>query len=253
MVPCLLACPAVRTDGRSPTDLRSITLQPGFIKKVPGSCLVAFGDTRVITTVCVEDRVPPHRNGKGGWLSAEYAMLPGSTSDRKKRDLNKADGRSVEIQRLLGRALRAVVELEALPGITLWVDCDVIEADGGTRCAAITGSYVSLAMALKRLQKNGVVKNPDRVLKDSVSAVSVGLVGGQVAVDLNYVEDSAAEADLNVVATGRGKLVEVAGAAEKGWFERSQLDAMIDAGMAANQALKALQDRAVAEAQGLIG
>ncbi|MEW5850003.1 MAG: ribonuclease PH [Myxococcota bacterium] len=238
----------MRPDGRSPQELRPISLDVGFIRKVPGSCLVAFGDTRVLTTVTVEDRVPPHRLGKGGWLSAEYAMLPGSTQERKRRDQGKPDGRSVEIQRLLGRALRAVTVLEELPGVTLWVDCDVVEADGGTRCAAITGAYVSLAVAVARLQKQGVIKASARPLLHSVSAVSVGLVSGGIVVDLNYVEDSAAEADLNIVSTGEGKLVEITGAAEKRTFEREQLNAMIDAGLAANQRIKALQEQAVADA-----
>ncbi len=235
----------VRHDGRTPDDLRPIHLDVGFLKKAAGSCLVSFGDTRVLTCVSVEERVPPFRMGKGGWLSAEYAMLPGSTEDRKKRDGVKQDGRSVEIQRLIGRALRAAVRVDSMPQLTLWVDCDVIEADGGTRCAAITGAYVSLAVALGKLHKKGTVKSIPDILTTSVSAVSVGLVGGKVCVDLNYVEDSAAEADLNVVATGEGRLVEVAGAAEKGSFDRKQLDQMIDAGLAANARLKALQDAAV--------
>lgn len=238
----------MRPDARSPHDLRPVTLDVGFIKKAAGSCLVGFGDTRVLTTVSVEERVPPHRLGKGGWLSAEYAMLPGSTQDRKKRDVQKPDGRSVEIQRLLGRALRSVLVLEELPAITLWVDCDVIEADGSTRCASITGAYVSLAVCLARLTKKGVVKPSAKPLLTSVSAVSVGLIGSEVVVDLNYVEDSAADADLNVVSTGEGKIVEVSGAAEKRTFERAQLDAMLDAGIAANLKLKALQDAAIAEA-----
>jgi len=236
----------VRADGRSNEQLRPISFEVGFIKKVPGSCLVTFGGTRVLTTVSVEERVPPHRVGKGGWMSAEYAMLPGSTEDRKKRDQGKTDGRSVEIQRLIGRAMRACVKLEALPQLTLWVDCDVIEADGGTRCAAITGAYVSLAVALKALQKKGNVKDPSRVLVNSVSAVSIGLVDGQVVADLNYAEDSKAEADINIVATGGGQLVEIAGAAEKGAFDRKQLDAMIDLGLSANARLKILQEEAIA-------
>lgn len=220
----------------------------GYLKRPPGSCLVSFGDTRVLTTVTVEERVPPYRLGKGGWLSAEYGMLPGSTNDRKKRDQARPDGRSVEIQRLIGRALRAAVRIDHLPQLTLWVDCDVLEADGGTRCAAISGAYVSLAVALRRLQKKGTIKDPTQVLVSSVSAVSVGLVGGKLCVDLNYPEDSAAEADLNVVATGDGRIVEVAGAAEKGSFDRQQLDAMIDLGLSANVRIKALQDAAIAAA-----
>ena len=219
----------------------------GFIKKVPGSCLVAFGDTRVLCTVCVEERVPPYRMGKGGWMSAEYAMLPGSTSDRKRRDGARPDGRSVEIQRLVGRALRSVVNVDALPAITLWADCDVIEADGGTRCASITGAYVALGVALKKLHKAGTVKDISKVLTQSVSAISVGLLSDQVLVDLNYPEDSSAQADLNVIATGQGRLVEVNGAAEKGSFERSQLDAMIDAGLAANATLAQLQQKVLAD------
>lgn len=238
----------MRTDNRQPQDLRPVKMDVGFLKKVPGSCMISFGDTRVLTTVTVEERVPPYRVGKGGWLSAEYAMLPGSTSDRKRRETGKPDGRSVEIQRMVGRAMRAATRVDALPQITLWVDCDVIEADGGTRCAAITGAYVSLAVAVARLKKKGVIKNTANVLVTSVSAVSVGLVEGAIVTDLNYVEDSAAQADLNVVATGDGKIVEVTGAAEKGSFERAQLDLMIDAGLAANAVLKKLQDEAIAAA-----
>jgi ribonuclease PH len=196
----------------------------------------------------VEDRLPPHRVGKAGWLTAEYAMLPGSTSERKKRDSGKPDGRSVEIQRLIGRALRAVVNIDALPQMALWVDCDVIEADGGTRCASITGAYVALGMALRRLELKKAIKKPQDIMKESVSAVSVGLVKGEVAVDLNYVEDSTAEADLNVITTGTGRIIEVTGAAEKGSFERRQLDAMIDAGIAANTRLRELQQAALAAA-----
>ncbi|MBI5494897.1 MAG: ribonuclease PH [Deltaproteobacteria bacterium] len=235
----------MRPDGRNPTDLRPIQLDVGYLKRAPGSCLVSFGDTRVLTSVTVEERVPPFRLGRGGWLSAEYGMLPGSTQDRKKRDQGKQDGRAVEIQRLIGRALRAAVRIESLPQLTLWVDCDVIEADGGTRCAAITGAYVSLAVALKRLQKKGTLKDAGAVLATSVSAISIGLVGGYLCVDLDYAEDSTAEADLNVVATGDGRLVEVAGAAEKGSFDRKQLDQMIDAGLAANVKLRALQEGAI--------
>jgi ribonuclease PH len=184
--------------------------------------------------------------GKGGWLSAEYAMLPGSTTERKKRDTQRPDGRSVEIQRLIGRALRAVVRLEALPAVTLWVDCDVIQADGGTRTAAITGSYVALGTALRRLAQRGTVKNVQAVLPVSVSAVSVGIVNNEIMVDLDYTEDSSAAADLNVVTTGEGKVVEVTGAAEKGAFERRLLDQMIDAGFAANAKLQAFQEAALA-------
>jgi ribonuclease PH len=238
----------MRKDGRAPHDLRPIHLDVGFIKKAPGSCLVSFGDTRVLTTVSVEERVPPHRLGKGGWLSAEYAMLPASTEDRKKRDGAKQDGRSVEIQRLIGRALRAAVRIDRLPQLTLWVDCDVVEADGGTRCAAITGAYVSLGVALHRLVKQGKLKNVSPVLATSVSAVSVGIVGGQICTDLNYVEDSSASADINIVATGEGNLVEVAGAAEKGSFDRKHLEQMIDAGLAANATLKKMQEEAIAAA-----
>lgn len=240
----------MRSDGRTTLDLRTITFDTAFMKKHPASCLVGFGDTRVLCTVTVEDRVPPHRVGKGGWLTAEYSMLPASTQDRKKRDQGKPDGRSVEIQRLIGRALRSVVNIDALPQISLWVDCDVIEADGGTRCASITGAYVALGMALAKLEKKRTIQNARNVMKQSVSAVSVGLLNGEVIVDLNYVEDSSAEADLNVISTGEGRIVEVTGAAEKGSFERRQLDAMIDAGLAANARLKLLQEAALAKALG---
>jgi ribonuclease PH len=213
-----------RPDGRAPDQLRSTTLTRNFLLHPEGSVLVEFGATKVICTASVEDKVPSFLKGQGlGWVTAEYGMLPRSTNTRMTRENRGPSGRSQEIQRLVGRALRAVTSRGKMGERTVWIDCDVIQADGGTRTAAITGSYIALADALGRIP--GV--SPGTVLRDCVAAISVGIVGGQALLDLNYAEDSTAEVDMNVVMTGTGEFVEVQGTAEQVAFGRGRLDDML--------------------------
>lgn len=214
-----------RFDGRRPDQLRPLEIVPHFQKHAEGSALVKLGDTWVLCAASVEQGVPAFLAGKGqGWLTAEYAMLPRSTHTRSKRD---PGGRGKEIQRLIGRSLRAAVDLKALGERTIAVDCDVLSADGGTRVASITGAWVALALAIGKLVANGAL--PDaRALKPPVAAVSVGIVNGECVLDLPYLEDSKADVDMNVVGTEDGKLIEVQGTAEHGTFDRAQLDAMLD-------------------------
>ncbi|MCB0881662.1 MAG: ribonuclease PH [Thermoleophilia bacterium] len=218
-----------RPDGRTPAQLRPVTITTGFVPTADGSALIAVGETRVICTASVEESVPGWRRGSGkGWLTAEYGMLPASTGDRKPRDISrgKLDGRSSEIQRLIGRALRAVVDLEALGERTVWLDCDVLTADGGTRCAAICGAYVALELAVRGLVDGGLLAASP--VREAVAAVSAGIVGGEPRLDLAYLEDSRADADANVVMTASGGVVEVQATAEGAVFPRAQLDAVID-------------------------
>ncbi len=236
----------MRTNGRGDRDLRKIVLEPGVSKHAEGSCLARFGDTHVLCTASVDDKVPPHVYGTGaGWVTAEYGMLPRSTHERMQREAarGKQGGRTLEIQRLVGRALRAAVDLRALGTRTITLDCDVIQADGGTRTAAITGSYVALVLAVRGLQRRKLVKEDP--VRRSVAAVSVGIVDGQVRLDLDYGEDSTAEVDMNVVATGDGALVEVQGTAEGKPFPRGDLDRMLDAALEGIARLKALQEAAL--------
>src|SRR5512135_1721607 len=237
----------MRAHGRKAGQLRPISLEVNVSKHAEGSCLARFGDTHVLCTASLENRVPPHVLGTGaGWVTAEYGMLPRSTNERMPREAarGKQGGRTLEIQRLIGRALRASIDLSALGPRTLTIDCDVIQADGGTRTAAITGGFVALAQAVRRLQRTGAVKgNP--ILRH-VAAVSVGVVAGEVRLDLEYEEDSTAEVDLNVVATGDLDLVEVQGTAEGKAFGRRRLDEMLDAALAGIATLKGLQEKALA-------
>lgn len=236
-----------RKDGRGSTELRSVRFETGFIKHHPGSVLVNFGDTRVLCVASVEERVPPHRlNSGGGWVTAEYSMLPGATHDRKQREISrgKADARSVEIQRLIGRALRNAVAMDTIGPRTLTVDCDVIQADGGTRTAAITGGWVALALCLQHLQKKGLsmrAKSLKDALPGQVAAVSLGILKNQILTDLNYEEDSAAETDLNLVGRSDSTIVEVQGTAEGAPMRRDELVAIMDQGLAAIQQLCAMQ------------
>lgn len=236
----------MRTNGRGDRDLRKIVLEPGASKHAEGSCLARFGDTHVLCTASVEEKVPPHVMGTGaGWVTAEYGMLPRSTHERMAREAarGKQGGRTLEIQRLVGRALRAAIDLRALGVRTVTLDCDVIQADGGTRTAAITGAWVALALATRALRgKKKLAADP---MRRHVAAVSVGLVEGQVRLDLDYEEDSAAEVDMNVVATGEGELVEVQGTAEGKPFPRADLDRMLDAALAGILRLKELQAAAL--------
>jgi ribonuclease PH len=225
-------------------------MTPGFMPNAEGSCLIEFGDTKVICTATIEDSVPRWMQGRGtGWLTAEYSMLPRSTSERVQREVNKGrpSGRTQEIQRLIGRSLRAVADMGAMGERTVWLDCDVLQADGGTRTASITGAYVATALAFDLLASRGeLTRSP---LTDSVSAISVGIIEGTPCVDLNYPEDSTAQVDMNVVMTGAGKLVEVQGTAEQGAFERSELDTMLDLATKAIVDLTARQEEVVASAR----
>ncbi len=219
----------MRIDGRAPDQLRPVKIELGFMPNAEGSCLVSMGDTRVICTATVEPSVPRWMQGRGvGWVTAEYSMLPRSTTERVPREVNKGrpSGRTQEIQRLIGRSLRAVTDMKLLGERTVWVDCDVLQADGGTRTASITGAFVALAQAFASLEERGEITGSPLI--DSVSAVSVGIVGGAPCLDLNYAEDSTAQVDMNVVMTGTGKIVEVQGTAEQGAFERSELDRLLD-------------------------
>jgi ribonuclease PH len=236
----------MRPDGRRFDQLRPLEIIVGFQKHAEGSALIKLGDTHVLCAASVETGVPSFLVGKNqGWLTAEYAMLPRSTHTRSKRD---PGGRGKEIQRLIGRSLRAAVDLKFLGERTISVDCDVLQADGGTRVASITGAWVALALAIGKLAKAGTL--PDtRALRPPVAAVSVGVVGGEVVLDLPYVEDSRAEVDMNVVGDEAGKLIEVQGTAEHGTFDRAQLDAMLDLATAGIRQLTTAQ-RAVIGALG---
>ena len=239
----------VRNDGRSAEEMRPLVFHPGVAPQALASVLVSFGNTQVICAVSVEDNVPGWMKAqevKGGWLTAEYSMLPYSTATRKKRSSNgKVDGRAVEIQRLIGRALRAVVDLEALGERTVWVDCDVLQADGGTRTASISGAAVALQMAFRRMVREGVLRsNPMRQL---VSAVSVGKEGGMALLDLCYTEDSAAEVDMNVVLTERGEYVELQGSGEEATFTPEQLAQMLELAHSGAQQILAAQRAALSE------
>ncbi len=224
----------MRADNRGDEELRSLTFQRQFTRGAPGSVLVAMGRTTVLCTCSVELTVPPFLVGTGkGWLTAEYSMLPGSTPTRKPRDRGgKIDGRSVEIQRLIGRALRAVVDLDRLGERTLWIDCDVLEADGGTRTASINGAFVALIDALSSLARKTLAPVPPirELVRDSVAAVSVGLLERKVLLDLDYSEDKDADVDLNLVMTGAGQLIEVQAGGEEATFDRQQLEQMLNVG-----------------------
>ncbi len=213
-----------RIDGRKENQLRKIKITPNFQKYALGSCLVEFGNTRVVCAASLEERVPPFLKGKGkGWLSAEYGMLPASCTERIQRESakGKVSGRTQEIQRLIGRSLRAVLDFKELGERMIWIDCDVLQGDGGTRTAGITGGMITLALALKKLMKDGkILKNP---LRDYVAAVSVGIIDGRPCLDLCYDEDSKAEVDMNVVMTGGGKFVEVQGTAEGKPFAETEM------------------------------
>ncbi len=219
----------MRTDGRERQQLRPVTIQPDFIAGAEGSVLIAVGKTRVICTASIEDSVPPFLRGQNqGWVTSEYAMLPRATETRTPRESSRGrvSGRTHEIQRLIGRSLRSVTRRQDLGERTVWVDCDVIQADGGTRTASITGAFVALALALRRLVDRGVL--PALPIKDYVAATSVGIVDGTPLLDLNYQEDSRAQVDMNVVQTGDGSLVEVQGTAEGDPFPRQTLSTLMD-------------------------
>jgi ribonuclease PH len=231
---------------RQNAELRPVTITPGVSVHAEGSAQIEFGNTRVLCTCSVEEKVPPHVFGKGGgWITAEYGMLPRATHDRTAREAarGKQTGRTMEIQRLIGRSLRACVDLKEVGVRTYTLDCDVLQADGGTRTAAITGAYVALVLAMHRLRKDGRLMVIPRLTP--VAAVSVGVVKGEVCVDLDYVEDSSAEVDLNVVALEGGRLVELQGTAEHGTFDKPKLDAMLEGGLKGIAQLMAAQGKAL--------
>jgi ribonuclease PH len=235
----------MRPHGRSADSLRTLTFKRRWTKHAPGSVLVSMGQTIVLCTCCVEESVPPFLTGRGtGWLSAEYGMLPGSTHTRKARDkAGKVDGRSVEIQRLIGRSLRAVVDLAALGERTLWIDCDVLQADGGTRTASINGAFVAVVDALTGLK--GKIGPVASILKESVAAISVGLLADVELLDLEYVEDKDAEVDLNLVMTGSGQFIEIQGTGEEATFSRPQLDRLLKLGKQGIDAITLAQKKAL--------
>jgi ribonuclease PH len=240
-----------RSYDRGPGDLRPVSIEPGYVRTATGSCLYEQGETRVICTASATASIPRWLEGSGrGWLTAEYAMLPASTGERKERDIKKGrqDGRGVEIQRLIGRSLRAVVDREALGERSVYVDCDVLQADGGTRCASITGGFVALRLALLGLMKAGLVERDP--LTGSVAAISCGIVDGAALCDLDYAEDSRAEVDANVVMSGDGGLVEVQATAERTPVARASLDDLL---ALAEPAIGALQEAQAAACGGLPG
>jgi ribonuclease PH len=235
-----------RSGGRGPADLRPTTIEPGFVRPATGSALISCGETRVICTASVQESVPRWMMGKGrGWVTSEYGMLPASTGERKQRDVSKGkpDGRTVEIQRLIGRSLRGVVDFAALGERTIYVDCDVLQADGGTRCASITGGYVALELACRRLVGEGKLKALP--LTGSVAAVSCGVVDGVPLLDLDYPEDSSAEVDANVVMTGEGGLIEIQATAERTPLSRAHLDDLLALAEHGIAGLRELQAAAV--------
>jgi ribonuclease PH len=236
-----------RPSGRAPHELRAVHLEAGFAKYAEGSCLARFGDTHVLCTATVEEKVPPFlRNTGRGWITAEYGMLPRSTHERTDREAarGRQTGRTQEIQRLIGRSLRAVADLEALGERQIRIDCDVLQADGGTRTAAITGSYVALRVALQKLVTQGAL--PALPLRDGVAAISCGIVGGEAVLDLDYAEDSGAEADANFVLTGAGGIVEIQATAERGAFAEPRFAEMLALARRGIAELVKLQQRTLA-------
>ena len=240
-----------RLDGRTPLELRATKITPGFTKYAEGSVLIEVGATKVICNATVDEKVPNFLKGKGnGWVTAEYSMLPRATESRTNREVNRGapSGRTHEIQRLIGRSLRAVIDMKALGERTVTIDCDVIQADGGTRTASITGGFVALALALNKSVESGkIAKLP---LKDYLAAVSVGVVENQVLLDLAYTEDSVAEVDMNIIKTGDGRFIELQGTAEKDAFSREQMNELIAAAEIGIEKLMTIQRAAIEESIG---
>jgi ribonuclease PH len=236
-----------RPDGRANDELRPIAFVTDFVRSATGSVLVEQGETRVICTASAVENVPRWMAGQGrGWVTAEYGMLPASTGDRTQRDVSKGrpDGRTVEIQRLIGRALRGIVDFDALGERTIWIDCDVLQADAGTRCASVTGGYVALALAIERLIFEGLLEASP--LTQTVAAISCGMIEGEPRLDLDYLEDSAAEVDMNVVMTGDGGLVEVQATAERTPLSKAHLDDLLALAGAGIESLQVAQAEAIA-------
>jgi ribonuclease PH len=237
-----------RADGRASDELRPVRVTTGYLRHAEGSCLIEVGDTRVVCAASFEEKVPPFLKGRGeGWVTAEYGMLPRATTTRSQREVSRGapSGRTHEIQRLIGRSLRAVVDAKLLGERTVWVDCDVIQADGGTRCASITGAFVALVEALRRLRRQGGLATVP--INDFVAAVSVGRVGEAILLDLNYEEDSSAHVDMNVVKTGGGRYVEVQGTAEGQPFSEEEMRALLDAADKGVRELVAIQRKALGD------
>lgn len=233
----------MRIDGRENNDLRSVRITRNFIVHPAGSVLIEMGQTKVICTAIIEEKVPSFLKGTGsGWVTAEYGMIPGSTGQRKQRNTKGIDGRSQEIQRLIGRSLRAIVNLKKLGERTIWIDCDVIQADGGTRTASITGAFVALKDAIDKLIADGLLETSP--ITTSVAAVSVGVVDGEILLDLCYEEDSHAHVDMNLVMTGEGEYIEIQGTGEESPFSRAQMNALLEMGELGIQQLIAYQNDA---------
>jgi ribonuclease PH len=235
-----------RSDGRGANALRPVNITRNYLKHAEGSVLIQIGDTKVICSASVEERVPPFlRNTGKGWITAEYSMLPRSTHTRTSRDslTGRGNGRAFEIQRLIGRSLRSVTDLDGFGERTIWIDCDVIQADGGTRTASITGAYVALVDAFRKMVKSGMIQEVP--VKDSIAAISVGKVAGEVLLDLDYEEDSKAEVDMNVVMTGGGKFVEIQGTAEGGVFTKKEMDNLMKIAQTGIRALTRIQKKSL--------
>ncbi len=231
-----------RVDGRKSDELRKVVVQKDYLKHAEGSCLISFGDTKVVCSASVEEGVPPFLKGKGqGWVTAEYGMLPRSCTQRISREKGGGSGRTQEIQRLVGRSLRAVVDMKKLGERTIKIDCDVIQGDGGTRTASITGGYIALVLALKKIKKNGLLK--EWPLIRQIAAISVGICGGRAVLDLNYAEDSTAEVDMNIVMVDNGNFVEVQGTAEGAAFSKKEMDAMLRLAVKGIRGLFTVQSR----------
>jgi ribonuclease PH len=238
-----------RLNGRAPLELRAVKMTPGYTKYAEGSVLIEVGHTRVVCTATIEERIPSFLKGKGvGWVTAEYAMLPRATETRTQREIGRGgpSGRTQEIQRLIGRSLRSIIDMSAIGERTVTIDCDVIQADGGTRTASVTGGFVALTLALHKFMEEGKFERP--MLRDYVAAVSVGIVGECVLLDLDYGEDSAAEVDMNIVRTGDGRFVEIQGTAETEAFTREQMNEMIAAAETGVEALIAIQQETIVQA-----
>ncbi len=235
-----------RSDGRRPEALRPVQIVRNFLKHPEGSVLIEMGETRVICTASLEERVPPFLKNTGkGWVTAEYGMIPRSTTTRTPREANRGSGRTFEIQRLIGRSLRSVTDLTGFGERTIWIDCDVIQADGGTRTASITGAYVALVDAFRKMVEKGMI--PKIPITDAVAAVSVGKVEGRILLDLNYEEDSRAEVDMNIVMTSSGKFIEIQGTAENAAFSKAEMDALIKVAERGIKKLLQLQKRSLEE------
>jgi ribonuclease PH len=244
----MMARMSERSYGRGPHELRPAAIEPNFMRTATGSALISLGETRVICTASAQDGVPRWLAGRGrGWVTAEYGMLPASTGERKQRDATRGrlDGRTVEIQRLIGRSLRGVVDFEALGERTIYLDCDVLQADGGTRCASITGAHVALSLACARLRSEGMLESSP--LTGSIAAVSCGMLDGSALLDLDYAEDSTAEVDANVVMTGDGGLVEVQATAERTPLSRAHLDELLALAASGIEQLRVAQNEAIAQ------